>query len=204
MILKYLAMYMKILTRSLSSILAKVIQCNDTFNSSLCKYVKPGILSCNNEVIIALYKVKDWSLSIHDLAQLDYVYNLRKFLEILQVENCRQILLTDIEIIDSDKYFKKIDHDLQTRLIELSVDKTNVKLRNYIEKILETRKKILIGIKPVKTLSIVALVCPNTINLRDLEKVPSNAKNILNLSLEPVVEDKLALTLLNFRAEKFA
>lgn len=184
--------------------LAKVIQCNDVNVISLCNYVKPGILSCyNNEVIVALYNVKNWSTDMHDLTQLDYVHNLRRFLEILHIENCRQILLTDIESINTEKYLKKLDQNLQMKLVELSIDKTNVKLRNYVEKLLETRKKVLMGIKPIKTISVMALVCPGNINLKDVENIPLNAKNILNLNLEPILESRLAEVLLNFRKNRF-
>jgi len=194
-------MYMKTFTQSLIRTLTRVTHRGKEYSISLCRYVKPGIHLCNDE-IIALYKVKNWSLSIHDLAYLDYLHNLRKFLEILYVENCRQILMTDIELVDTDKYLKKLDQSLQLRLVELSVDKTNIKLRTHIEKILENRKKVLMGIKPVKTVSIVALLCPNTVNIKDIERVPLNAKNILNISLEPIVEDMLARAILNFRTNK--
>lgn len=198
MILNYLIMYIKTLIKSINKVLAKAVHHHNVGTTSLCSYIKPGILECDNNVVVALFRVKDWVINIHDLTQLDYVHNMRKFLEILYVENCREILLTDIELVDVDKYFKKIDRDLQMKFVELSVDKANVKLRNYIEKVLEVRKKVLMGIKPIKALNIVALVCSSNVNLKDVEKIPLNAKNMLNMYLEPVLEDRLAEILLNF------
>lgn len=84
------------------------------------------------------------------------------------------------------------------KLIELETDKTNVKLQNYVRRLIETRKKILIGIRPIRITNLVALVCNNNVNLKDLDKVMINAKNVLNIDLDPLIERKYAEVITNF------
>ncbi|MEM3980536.1 MAG: hypothetical protein QXF79_04685 [Ignisphaera sp.] len=157
-----------------------------------------------DKYIVALYRVKDWPIDVHTLTQLDYVYGLRRFLELFRIEGCKLVFLTDVEYIDIDDYMSKLNHKLQIKLVELELDKSNIRLRDYVEKLLDIRKKVLMGIKPIKTSCIIALVCRHNVNLKDIEKIPLDAKNMLNLHLEFVLEYGIAEAVVNFRQRKIA
>lgn len=167
-----------------------------------CTYVKPGIYSCcDNRYVIALYKVKSWSFSVYDLSHLEYLYYFKRFLELFQVEGCRTIFFTDIEPVDVDKYMAKLNRKLQTKLVELELDKSNVKLQTYIERLQEIRKKVLMGIKPVKLLNIIALACNGNAEFRVLESLANSAKSVFNMDLEPIVDRRYAEVIVNFRLQ---
>lgn len=200
--MKYLTMYIKVLEKVVRKKLAEALRYG-SFNER-CKHVKPGVFSCcNNEFILALYKVKDWPLGIHELSHVDYVYCLRRFLDVFQIESCRTIFYSDIEPLDINEYLAKLNRKIQMKLIELELDKTNVRLRNYVERLIENRKKVLMGIRPIKITNFVALACSNTVDLRDLDKLVSNAKTVLNVDLDPIVEQEYAEILANFRSRQY-
>lgn len=190
-------MYSKTFAKLLGEVFSKILSINSS--APVCDYVKPGIFACSEgEYIIALYKVKNWSIDVHTLTQLDYVYGLRRFLELFHIEGCESVFLTDVEFVDADDYASKLNRKLQMKLVELELDKSNLRLRDYVEKLLETRRKVLMGIKPVKTSSLVALVCHRNVNLKDIEGIPFDAKSLLNLHLESVLEHRVAEAIVNF------
>lgn len=190
-------MYVKMVRDSIEKILSKTTQ--RTRYSSLCSYVKPGVFECRNgEYVVALYRIKHWAADIHALSQLEYIYSLKRFLDVFQIENCRSIFLADVEPLDASSYITKLDNKLQMKLIELEMDKSNVKLQNYVKKLIETRKKILMGVKPIKITNIVALVCNNNVDPRDVDKVVINVKNVLNIDLDPLIERRYAEAVANF------
>ncbi|MEM1526857.1 MAG: hypothetical protein QXZ41_04450 [Ignisphaera sp.] len=197
MLLKYLIVYSKTFVKLLEEAFSKILSINSS--TPVCDYVKPGIFACNEgKYIVALYKVKNWSTDVHTLTQLDYVYGLRRFLELFHIEGCESVFLTDVEYVDADDYMSKLNRKLQMKLVELELDKSNVRLRDYVEKLLEIRKKVLMGIRPIKTSSLVALVCRRNVNLKDIEGIPFDAKNLLNLHLESVLEHRVAEAVINF------
>lgn len=205
MLSKHLIMYSKTLAKILGRAFEKILPHSNCNSTTVCNYVKPGIFVCHeNKYIVALYKVKNWPVDVHTLTQLDYVYGLRRFLELFRIEGCKLVFLADVEYVDTDDYMSKLNHKLQMKLVELELDKSNVRLRDYVEKLLEVRKKVLMGIKPIKTSNIIALVCRHDINLKDIEGIPIDAKNMLNLHLEFVLEHRIAEAIINFRRREIA
>jgi len=164
-----------------------------------CRNIKPGIFRCN-EYFVALYRIKDWSINIHELTYLDYVYHLKRLLDVFNMELCQTIFYTDIQPVDVNKYLSKLNHMIQMKLVELELDKANTRLRSYIEKLLDIRKRVLMGIKPVKSLNIIAMLCSNRVDSDDISKVVYKAKNILDIDLEPVLETHYAELFFNFRS----
>ncbi|MEM1541564.1 MAG: hypothetical protein QW101_01840 [Ignisphaera sp.] len=164
-----------------------------------CRGIKPGVFKCN-EYLVALYRIKDWSINIHELTYLDYVYNLKKFLDVFNTEFCQTIFYTDIQPVDVNKYLSKLNHMMQMKLVELELDKANTRLRSYIEKLLDIRKRVLMGIKPVKSSNIIAMICSNRVDSDNINNVAYKAKNVLDIDLEPLLETHYAEIFLNFRS----
>lgn len=191
-------MYLKILENAIRKTVTKVLAPRSFIE--YCEHLKPGIFKCHDHgPIIALHKINGWSLDFHGLSNLDYVYNLKRFLEAFHIENCKTIFYSDVEPINVNEYLSKLNRKIQMKLIEFELDKTNIKLRNYIERLIETRKKVLMGIRPIKVMNIVALVCDNSTDVEKLEKLVHSAKNMLNIDLDPVNEQRLAELIINFR-----
>lgn len=175
--------------------LAFALGCRD--RESICRISESGVFVCG-KYYVALYKIKEWSINIHELTYLDYVYSVKKFLDVFNIENCKTVFYTDVEPVNVDEYLSKLNHAIQMKLVELEIDKANTKLRSYIEKLMDTRKRVLMGIKPVKSSNIIAVVC-NNISLSDIEKIMYKAKSFLDIDLEPILEPHYADFLINFR-----
>lgn len=195
---KYIAMYMRIFENFIKRTITNILGGNSRED---CRYLRPGIYSCNNKNILALYRVRDWSINLYELSHLDYIYNLRRFLDVFHIEQCRISFLTDIEPINIDEYLSKLNRRIQIKLTELELDKTNVRLRNYLEKLIEVRKKVLMGINPIRAMIIIALTCENNVDLRDLNKYIHNVETALNIDLDPVLDRRYAEALANFRSQ---
>lgn len=189
-------MYIRAMQDSIRRILSKIL--SDRYEDQ-CSQIKPGVYKCcGNEYVLALYKVKNWSLNIHELTHLDYIFNLKKFLDVFSLEHCRSLFLTDVELVDIDRYLAKLNQTIQTKLLELELDKTNVKLKTYIEKLLENRSKVLKGLRPIKVLNVIALTCNKNVSIRDLDKVIHNAENVLNMDLDPITDSRYAEAIAKF------
>lgn len=201
MIIDYVTMYLNTVKDFLKRGFSLAKGCHNT--TIVCGNIRPGQFRCG-EYIVALYRIKDWSINVHELTYLDYIYNLKRFLDVFNTDFCRTIFYTDIEPVGIDEYLSKLNHTIQMKLVELELDRANTRLRSYIEKLLDIRKRVLMGIKPVKSLNIIAIVCSNKAHSDTIDKIVYKAKNILDIDLEPVIESRYAEFLLNFRLQQIA
>jgi len=172
-----------------------------------CNIIKPGIYKCSNgekEQILALFTFAN-SMHIEDLSNEDVVYILRKLLNSLYIQDCRVSIYTSLEPVDIEKYLSELNRKLQMKLIELELDKANTKLRSDVERIIETKRKILKNIPPISVENIVALTCKTDkeyILLNAIEKIPSTLKSAFGINTKPVINMFLASSIANFCTTK--
>uniref|UniRef100_A0A7C2Z8W7 Uncharacterized protein n=1 Tax=Ignisphaera aggregans TaxID=334771 RepID=A0A7C2Z8W7_9CREN len=198
MSLRRLATYIKVFEDTAKIVLAKSLRGGRQSNSG-CNYLKPGIFLCfDGQYLMALYRVNRIGMNILSLSQLDYVYFLKRIIDVFHIEGCRCTFLTDIEPVNTEDYVNNLNRKLQMKLVELEADKSNVKLRSLVENLLEVRKKILMGITPARIANIVALVCAKSVGTEKLMEVGTRARNLLSMDLEPVTNLGLAEAIANF------
>ncbi len=172
-----------------------------------CNIIKPGIYKCSNgekEQILALFTFVN-SMHIEDLSNEDVVYILKKFLSSLYIQDCRVSIYTSLEPVDIEKYLSDLNRKLQMKLIELELDKANTKLRSDVERILETKRKILKNIPPISIENIVVLTCKTErehIILDAIEKIPLTLKSTFGINTKPVTDISLASSIVNFCTTK--
>lgn len=168
-----------------------------------CNIIKPGVYKCNNseeEQIIALFTFTN-SMHIEDLSNEDVIYILKKLLNSLYIQDCKVSIYTSLEPMDIEKYLSDLNRKLQMKLIELELDKANTKLRNDVERILETKRRILKNIPPMTIENIAIMTCKSDkehIILNAVEKIPSSLRSVFGIMVKPVINIFLASSIANF------
>ncbi len=170
--------------------------------TSRCSAIKPGIFKCksnNVNSIVALYTISGSNIPINDLEYIDIVYHMKRFLNLFSIPGCRTVAYFSLQSVNMDNYISQINHKLQMKLVELELDKSNTKLRNYIEKLIDIRRRILKGVTPIDVSNIIAFICSDDIsNVERLSNIEYSAKNSMNIVLKPVMDPLKAQHIVNF------
>jgi hypothetical protein len=174
-----------------------------TSNAIACIEVERGIYRCSDSYkskLVAFYTITDVSIRLEELELIDIVTHLKRLVNALAPPGCSIVTLSKIEPVNVDKFLSTINTKLQMKLIELEQDKANTRLRSSLEKLMETRKKVLSGITPVTIENIVAVICDDLELYREqLKKIPKIAEQVLNIKLKAVKNLQLANYITNFR-----
>ncbi len=168
-----------------------------------CNAIKPGIFRCKTDTlsnIVALYTISSNTISIKDLSLIDATYHVKRILDLFSIPGCETITYFSLKPVDIGNYISKINHKLQMKLVELELDKSNIKLRSYVERLIDIRRRVLRGVKPVDVSSIVAFICnDNQSYIEILSSIEHSAKNSMNIELKPVTDPMKAIYITNFR-----
>jgi len=174
-----------------------------------CNIIKLGVYKCSSrgkEQILALFTFTN-SMHIEDLSNEDVVYILRKLLNSLYIQDCKVSIYTSLEPVDIERYLSELNRKLQMKLIELELDRANTKLRSDVERIIETKRKILRNIPPISIENIIAVVCKpdkEYLLLNAIEKMPLTLKSSFGINIKPIVNISLASLIANFRAAEIS
>lgn len=167
-----------------------------------CSAIKPGIFRCESNgvnSIVALYTISSGNIPINDLEYIDIVYHMKRFLNLFSIPGCKTVTYFSLQPINIDSYISQINHKLQMKLVELELDKSNTKLRSYVEKLIDIRRRILRGVTPIDLSNIIAFICSDDMsNVERLSNIEYSAKNSMNIILKPVMDPLKALHILNF------
>uniref|UniRef100_A0A7C5XNI5 Uncharacterized protein n=1 Tax=Ignisphaera aggregans TaxID=334771 RepID=A0A7C5XNI5_9CREN len=171
-----------------------------------CNAIKPGVFRCKTDAlsnIVALYTISGNIISIKDLSLIDATYHVKRILDLFSIPGCETITYFSLKPVDIDNYISKINHKLQMKLVELELDKSNTKLRSYVERLIDTRRRVLKGIKPIDISSIIAFICNDSQSyIEILSSIEHSAKNSMNIELKPVTDPMKAVYIANFREGK--
>ncbi len=174
-----------------------------TNNVVACIEVGRGIYRCGDNYkskLVAFYTITDVGIRLEELELIDIVTHLKKLVNALVPPGCSIVTLSKIEPVNVDKFLSAVNTKLQMKLVELEQDKANTRLRSSLEKLMETRKKVLSGITPVTIENIVAVMCDDLELYREqLKKIPKIAEHVLNIKLKAVKNPQLASYITNFR-----
>lgn len=167
-----------------------------------CSAIKPGIFRCrvgSVDNIVALYTISGGSIPVNDLEYTDAVYHMKRFLNLFSVPGCRTITYFSLQPVNIDSYISEINRKLQMKLVELDLDKSNTKLRGYVEKLIGIRRRILKGMIPIDVSNIIAFICSDdSFNVERLTNIEYSAKNSMNVVLTPVTDPMKARQIINF------
>lgn len=167
-----------------------------------CHAVKPGIFKCEADgigSIIALYTISSCTAPVNELEYTDIVYHVKRFINLFTIPGCKTVTYFSLHPVNIDSYISQINHKLQMKLVELDFDKSNTKLRSYVEKLIDVRRRILRGITPVDVSNIIAFICGDDASyIEKLSTIEYTARNTMNIVLKPVVDPLKALHIINF------
>lgn len=167
-----------------------------------CNIVKPGVFKCRiggAYSLVALYTISSGGTSVSDLDYTDAVYHMKRFLNIFSMPGCRTIMHFSLQPIDVDSYISEINRKLQMKLVELDLDKSNTKLRSYVEKLISVRRRVLMGMTPVSVSNIIAFICSdNSSNIEKLTSFEHSARSSLNITIAPIVDPMKVYRIINF------
>jgi len=172
--------------------------------NKLCKPIAPGIFDCQ-ESILLLLTPSAYSYRLEEFDGVELAHRLKKFIDIACHPHCKLITLTLGSRLDTLSFLKRLDRDLQMKLIEFYSDRANTNLRNAIKRMFEVKERILRGAKPVLLESVIALLCANNSSnmVREFSTLLSSimymAKTLLGMELKPLNSSELANTIANFR-----
>ena len=172
----------------------------------LCEEIDGGLYRCfdgYNQWIVTLYTLEESFIRVEELEYIDFLNHLKKYITTLIPPGCSLLTVSSIRPINVDKYLSSIGHKLQMKLIELESDKSNTRLRDTIERLIEIRKRILSGIIPVETSNLIAVICRDAeINKTLLKRIPHVAKQVLGVTLRSVSDMRKAIEVINFCGTK--
>ncbi len=127
---------------------------------------------CRSEgtYLICRYGVKDYTIcririlrvskSIEEFDPREISLMYAKFLGILSRYGCRACIHVDVEPIDVDRFVRKIESEIQVKLVEKEYDPSNMRIRKRLEYLVSLRRKILRGSRPCSISSVIDIVCP--------------------------------------------
>lgn len=192
-----LAKLRDLLTRGFTSISSN--------REKLCKLITPGVFDCQENVLLLLTP-STYSYRFEEFDGIELAHRLKKFIEVSCHPHCELIMLVLGRRLDTHSFLKKLDRDLQMKLIEFYSDRANTNIRNAIKKMIEIKERILRGAKPILLESVIALLCANTSSnaIKEystlLSSVMYMAKTLLGIELKPLNSSELANTIANFRS----
>ncbi len=174
-------------------------------HNSQCRYMAPGIFECGNIVVILLAP-SSYSYRLEEFDGIELAHRLRKFIEIACYPGCIMTTITMGKRLEVSDFLKKLDRDLQMRLVEFYSDRANTQIRNSIKRLMEIKQRILHGAKPISLTSVLAISCrrDGSLDVNTYASIARNiehmAKAILGIELKPLNSPHLADALANFRS----
>jgi len=173
--------------------------------NKLCKLITPGIFDCQ-ESILLLLTPSTYSYRLEEFDGIELAHRLKKFIDVTCHPHCKLIILTLGSKLDTFSFLKRLDRDLQMKLIEFYSDRANTNVRNAIKRMIEVKERILRGAKPILLETVIALLCahnnPNVVREYStlLSSIMYMAKTLLGIELKPLNSSELANTIANFRS----
>ena len=171
----------------------------------LCKLIAPGTFDCQGSILLLLTP-SAYSYRLEEFDGIELAHRLKKFIEVSCHPHCELIILSLGRKLDTFNFLKRLDRNLQMKLIEFYSDRANTNIRNAIKKMIEIKERILRGAKPISLESIIALLCANKNSdaVREystlLSSVMYMAKTLLGIELKPLNSSELANMIVNFRS----
>ncbi|MEM0026798.1 MAG: hypothetical protein QXT53_02510 [Ignisphaera sp.] len=168
-----------------------------------CEEIRRGVYRCysrSETKLVALYNVEDSLVRIEEMEYIDFLTHLKRYISTLAPPGCSLVTISSVVPLNPDSYLSKINSKLQMKLVELESDKTNTRLRNLIERLIEIRKRVLSGVMPIETSILAAVICRDTKAHEDmLMNIPRISKQILGISLKGVRDLERISQIINFR-----
>ncbi len=174
-------------------------------HDSQCRYIAPGIFECSNIVVILLAPLS-YNYRLEEFDGIELAHRLRKFIEIACYPGCTMTIITMGKRLETSDFLKKLDRDLQIKLVEFYSDRINTQIRNSIKRLMEIKQRILRGAKPISLTSVLAISCrhngsPDSDTYTSMvHNIEHMAKTILGIELKPLNSLHLAEALINFRS----
>jgi len=126
-----------------------------------CKTIGRSALLCtrgSERYIVIKSVVEEVAQSIETLDPRTLLMNIKRFVELLTSEKC-MVLMSSLFQRREDEFLKRIELELQHRLIELESDRANTRLQREIILLKTLRDKILRGYTPLFSKSSIVLIC---------------------------------------------
>ena len=131
---------------------------------TLCQTLTRNAIMCvhgSRKYLVLKCVIEEVAQSIETLDPRTLLSNIKRFIELLTSENC-MVIMSSLFQRREDEFLKRIELELQHKLIELESDRANTRLQREIILLKTLRDKVLKGYTPLFSRSYIVLLCDVT------------------------------------------